>query len=112
MPEQLTKHPEITLQVLRSAGAQCADNSPQSILTRCPAERFCKLPGGELCIYGLPEARQMTQVTPAEWRAVLQSLERTSGLPAGLGSEAVVGAGIGLVVGAAAVAVFRRGRGR
>ena len=25
MPEQLTKHPEVTLQVLRSAGARCGE---------------------------------------------------------------------------------------
>ena len=113
MPEQLTKHPEVTLQVLRSVGAQCADNSPQTILTRCPAERFCKLPGGELCIYGLPEAKQMTQVTPAEWRAVLQSLGKTSMAPAPeIGTDALAGAGIGLVVGALAVVAFTRGRAR
>ena len=43
MPEQLTKHPEVTLEVLRSAGAKCGEGTQQSILTQCPAERFCKL---------------------------------------------------------------------
>lgn len=71
MPEQLTKHPEVTLQVLRSAGARCGDGAPQDILKSCPAARFCKVPGGELCVYGLPEATQMTQVTAAEWRSLL-----------------------------------------
>ena len=71
MPEQLTKHPEVTLQVLRSAGARCAEGAPQEILRQCPRERFCKLPGGEVCVYGLPQASQMTQVAPAEWRALL-----------------------------------------
>jgi hypothetical protein len=72
MPEQLSKHPEVTLEVLRSSGAACGTGAPQEILKACPAGRFCKLPGGELCVYGLPEAKQMTQITEAEWRAVLQ----------------------------------------
>ena len=68
MPEQLTRHPEVTLQVLRSAGARCADGAPQEILVTCPAARFCKLPGGEICIYGLSEAAAMTQITVSDWR--------------------------------------------
>lgn len=76
MPEQLTKHPEVTLEVLRSAGAACGTGAQQDILKACPAERFCKLPGGEVCVYGLPQAAQMTQITAADWRAVL-------GAPAG-----------------------------
>ena len=27
MPEQLTRHPEVTLQVLRSAGAKCGEGA-------------------------------------------------------------------------------------
>lgn len=73
MPEQLTKHPEVTLEVLRSAGAQCGEGVPQQILKTCPAERFCKLPGGELCIYGLSEAGRMTQLDRSDWSAVLAS---------------------------------------
>jgi hypothetical protein len=71
MPEQLTKHPQVTLQVLQSAGAQCGVGAKQEILTKCPAERFCKLPGGEVCVYGLPEARQMTQIGASDWTALL-----------------------------------------
>lgn len=74
MPEQLTKHPEVTLQVLRSAGAKCGDGAAREILTQCPAERFCKLPGGEICVYGLADAPRMTQITTSEWRALTQSL--------------------------------------
>ncbi|MCC7456153.1 MAG: hypothetical protein IT390_04235 [Nitrospira sp.] len=70
MPEQLTKHPEVTLQVLRSAGARCGDTQAPEILTRCPAQSLCKLPGGEICVYGLADAHRMTQIT----RADLQSL--------------------------------------
>ncbi len=35
MPEQLTKHPEVTLQVLQSGGARCASGTAPEILTRC-----------------------------------------------------------------------------
>lgn len=66
MPEQLTKHPEVTMQVLRSAGATCAEGAPQTILVQYAAARFCKLPGGEVCIYGLGEAMQMNQITQAD----------------------------------------------
>lgn len=74
MPEQLTKHPDVTLQVLRSGGAQCGAGAPQEILTACPAARFCKLPGGELCVYGLNEATRMTQINANDWQAVLRSV--------------------------------------
>lgn len=74
MPEQLTKHPEVTLQVLRSAGAQCGEGAPQAILTQCPPARFCKLPGGEVCVYGLPDAPRMTQLSSADWQAVQQAV--------------------------------------
>lgn len=106
MPEQLTKHPDVTLQVLRSAGARCGDGAPQKILTACPAERFCALPGGELCVYGLPEAGRMTQIGPAEWRTVLGALPPAPAAPEPkAGQESFfVGGGLllaGLVVGAA-----------
>lgn len=71
MPEQLTKHPQVTLQVLRSAQAQCGEGASQDILRTCPAERFCKLPGGEICVYGVADAPQMTQFTAADWRQLV-----------------------------------------
>lgn len=74
MPEQLTKHPDITLQVLRSAGAKCGDGAAREILTQCPSERFCKLPGGEICVYGLADAPRMTQITTSDWRTLTHSL--------------------------------------
>jgi hypothetical protein len=66
MPEQLTKYPDVTREVLESAGAKCGGDQPRAILKDCPAESFCKLPGGELCIYGLPQARAMTQISEGE----------------------------------------------
>lgn len=66
MPEQITKYPDVTLQVLEGAGAQCGTGVKPRILTRCPPERFCSLPTGELCIYGLEEIPKMTQVSTEE----------------------------------------------
>jgi hypothetical protein len=101
MPEQLTKHPEVTLQVLRSAGAQCGEGVAQEILTRCPAERFCKLPGGEVCVYGLPEASRMTQVSAADWAALVpRPAAQTPAPTLALGADAMLSGGIGLLIGA------------
>ena len=62
MPEQITKYPDVTLNVLKSAGAVCGEGAPQNILKQCPAARFCALPGGEICVYGISEIAQMTQI--------------------------------------------------
>ena len=114
MPEQLTKHPEVTLQVLRSAGAKCAEGAPQDILTRCPAERFCKLPGGEICVFGLSDASKMTQITSAEWRSLLPSaLPESPSTSQPFMSEALLSGGLGLLAGVAiglAVSHLRRRR--
>lgn len=114
MPEQLTKHPAVTLQVLRSAGARCGEGAKQEILTQCPAERFCKLPGGELCVFGLPEAQNMTQITAAEWRALVQSLPAASSTSSGADGMAVMlSGGGGLLAGAViALAISRWWRHR
>lgn len=113
MPEQLTKHPDVTLQVLRSAGARCAEGAAQDILTRCPAERFCKLPGGEMCVFGLPDAARMTQVSPAEWQALVPALAPAPAHPRGPASgELLLGGSIclmaGLALGVAASRWWRR----
>ena len=114
MPEQLTKHPKVTLQVLSSSGAKCSEGAAQEILTTCPAERFCKLPGGEICVYGLPDAPKMTQITATEWRALVPSaLSDTARPPESLTSESLLIGCTGLLAGVAigfAVARFRRQR--
>ena len=117
MPEQLTKHPEVTLQVLRSSGAKCGEGAAQDILSRCPPERFCKLPGGEVCVYGLPEATHMTQISPADWKALASRAEvGTKLLPRPFLSEPLLLGGssllVGLVVGVAVsrIASLRRSR--
>lgn len=119
MPEQLTRHPDVTLQVLRSAGAQCGEGASQEILISCPRHRFCKLPGGEVCVYGLPEAGQMTQITAEDWRAVVATLrhEATSVPPAPPPPAVAVSpwmtGGTGLLLGVAiGIAIARFGRRR
>jgi hypothetical protein len=99
MPEQLTKHPEVTLQVLRSAGAKCGEGASPDILTKCPAERLCKLPGGEICIFGVAEAQHMTQLTSNDWQS-LAGLHKTSSSAIGGETLLVSGIGVGVIVGA------------
>jgi hypothetical protein len=99
MPEQLTKHPEVTLQVLRSGGAKCGEGASQDILASCPAERFCKLPGGEICVYGVADARRMTQLTPNDWQS-LAALHETGSSAVGGETLLLSGVGIGVIVGA------------
>ncbi|HEX5684183.1 MAG TPA: hypothetical protein VFY73_09115 [Ideonella sp.] len=101
MPEQLTKHPEVTLQVLRSSGAECAQGAAQKILTQCPAERFCKLPGGEICVFGLPDAPRMTQMTAADWRALVPAAPAEASKPDGsFGKGVLLSGGVGIMAGA------------
>jgi hypothetical protein len=71
MPEQITKYPDVTLQVLREAGAVCGKGAPQKILKQCPADRFCSLATGEMCIYGIKDIPRMTQIAPAELAQVV-----------------------------------------
>src|SRR3989338_717225 len=71
MPEQITKYPEVTLKVLKGAGAVCGEGAPQKILTQCPADRFCSMPTGEVCVYGISEIPQMTQITLHELAEVV-----------------------------------------
>ncbi len=80
MPEQITKYPEVTIQVLREGGARCGAGVEKQILTQCPSEQFCAFPSGEVCIYGISQIPQMTQVKPQELARVV--------CPAGQRSEA------------------------
>jgi hypothetical protein len=52
MPEQITKYPDVTLKVLKEAGAACGQGAPQKIL--------------KMCIYGMNEIPKMTQITQPE----------------------------------------------
>ena len=71
MPEQITKYPDVTLNVLKGAGALCGEGAPQKILKQCPAARFCALPGGEICVYGVAEIPHMTQIEMSEIAEVI-----------------------------------------
>ena len=122
MPEQLTKHPEVTLDVLRSAGLVCGERAaPQTILTKCPVDRFCKAPGGELCVYGLRDAASMAQITKADWEGMATIVPLFAAAPEaapaghdGLAVQAAfAGAGSGLLLGVAvglAIAGWQRRR--
>lgn len=120
MPEQLTKHPEVTLRVLQSGGARCGDGAPQAILTACPAERFCALPGGEICVYGLGDAAGMTQLSAADWQALAAITVPATPPPpapppappppAGIGLGLAIGVLAGVLVGLLAAWVMARRR--
>lgn len=88
MPEQISKYPDVTLQVLKGAGARCGEGAEQKILAQCPSERFCSLPTGEICVYGLEEIPKMTQITVDELgRAIGAAVRRPEldmGAPSGL----------------------------
>jgi hypothetical protein len=71
MPEQISKYPDVTLQVLKEAGAVCGQGAPQKILKQCPVDRFCSLRTGEICVYGIKDIPQMTQIAPQELAKVV-----------------------------------------
>lgn len=71
MPEQITKYPDVTIKVLKEAGARCGEGLEQKILKQCPADRFCALPTGELCVYGIVDIHRMTQIKPDELAKVV-----------------------------------------
>ena len=66
MPEVVSKYPEVTLQVLKEAGINCGEGLPQKILTACSSEQFCAFPTGEMCVYGVNDVPQMTQISSGE----------------------------------------------
>jgi len=66
MPEIITKYPEIVLKILKETGAICGEGVQQQILKVCPPERFCSLPTGEICVYGVNEISKMTQIKTAD----------------------------------------------
>jgi hypothetical protein len=80
MPEQISKYPDVTLQVLRESGAVCGQGAPQNILKQCPRERFCSLRTGEVCVYGINEIPKMTQITTQELAKVVCPQARKAAL--------------------------------
>lgn len=107
MPEQISKYPDVTLKVLKGAGAVCGEGAPQKILTQCPAERFCSLPTGEICVYGMKEIPQMTQITSQELAQVVCPRAQQ-----GAGDSAVISGVEGIMLGAVFIAGLALGRFR
>ena len=91
MPEQISKYPEVTLEVLKGAGAICGEGAPQNILTQCPSEKFCSLSTGEICVYGIKDIPKMTQITPQELAQVVCPNAQQGAVTSGavLGTEAI-----------------------
>jgi len=117
MPEQISRYPETTLEVLESAGAACGAGGAQRTLTACPAERFCALPGGEICVYGIEEIPRMTQVTAADLAPVVcpqDAGDATGGLAGGealmLGGALLIGFALGRARGSAGPPLHGRRR--
>ncbi|MBN9161883.1 MAG: hypothetical protein BGO98_35150 [Myxococcales bacterium 68-20] len=110
MPEVLTKHPDVVLEVLKAEGAQCGVGLRPKILKDCPQDKLCVLKGGELCVYGPTELGLMTQLTREEVCGAVPT-------PRAEGSFPHPAVGIGLAVAAvatvtAAATRARRRRGR
>ncbi|MFQ5903316.1 MAG: hypothetical protein ACE5JO_06465 [Candidatus Binatia bacterium] len=104
MPEQISKYPQVTLKVLKGTGARCGDGVKQRILTQCPPERFCALPTGEICVYGIEEIPKMTQISTQELARVVCPPEQQSSMGSATLSSfdvTLLGAtfAVGLVVG-------------
>jgi hypothetical protein len=72
MPEIITKYPEIVIQILKVVG-KCGFGVKQQILTTCPPERFCSLPTGEICVYGLEDIPKMTQISTSDLAKVVSA---------------------------------------
>jgi hypothetical protein len=84
MPEQISKYPDVTLQVLSESGAVCGQGAPQKILKECPRERFCALRTGEICVFGINEISKMTQISPQELAREVCPQAKKAGLFAGM----------------------------
>src|SRR6187397_1718746 len=74
MPEVITKYPEQALKILKEAHIACGVGKPQQILVHCPKDRFCSLPTGEICVYGIGEIQSTTQFQPLEFALFTFSL--------------------------------------
>lgn len=115
MPEQISKYPEVTLKVLKEGGARCGPGVEKKILKQCPSEQFCSLPSGEICVYGLNQISQMTQIKPPELAKVVCPPAKVS--LADMGSSLWPDAGalgitfaLGIAVGAASLKLQNRRR--
>lgn len=113
MPEQISKYPEVTIQVLKGGGARCGPGVEKQILKQCPSERFCAFPSGEICVYGIDQVPQMTQIKTAELaRVVCPPAQRSGADPGGAPWPEAGALGITFALGLAVGAVSLRFRRR
>lgn len=85
----------------------------KQILKQCPSERFCALPGGEICVYGIEQIPQMTQIKSTELARVVCPPAQRSGRDPGDAAGPDLGAlgvtfALGLAVGAVSLRFRRR----
>jgi hypothetical protein len=102
MPEQISKYPEVTLQVLKGVGARCGEGATPRILTRCPPDKFCSLSSGEICVYGVKDIPQMTQISSQELARVVCPTGQQTSVPFAASLELalpLVTLALGLMVG-------------
>jgi hypothetical protein len=97
MPEVVTKYPDVLIKELKDAGGKCGENIKPTILTSCPADRFCLLPTGEICVYDLQSIKTMTQISPSDWTEVITGIPGMFSLSTLLVLIFIFG--IGLVIG-------------
>lgn len=112
MPEQITKYPEITIQILKESGARCGEGVERKILKKCPPQQFCALPTGEVCIYGIEEIPRMTQVSTSEVARVVCPHDQKPAwetIPSSITWGLLIGAVF--AVGLATGALWRKSRG-
>ena len=115
MPEQISKYPEVTIQVLKEGGARCGPGVEKQILKQCPSERFCAFPSGEICVYGIAQIPQMTQIKTAELAKVVCPPAQRSGTQPGGAPWPEAGAlgatfALGIAIGAVSLRFRRRRR--
>lgn len=109
MPEQISKYPEVTLKLLKGAGAKCGEGAVQKILTECPPARFCSLPTGEICVYGISEIPKMTQISTEELAEVVcTDFKQSSMIPTGFSASEMVPLGAFFVIGLVFGVFFRK----
>jgi hypothetical protein len=101
MPEQITKYPDVTLKVLEGAGARCREGVEQKILKQCPPDQFCSMKSGEICVYGIGQIPQMTQITRQELAHVVCPATSSAAWVEGVSMAAT------FVLGLAAGSLFR-----
>jgi hypothetical protein len=111
MPEQISKYPDVTLKVLKGAGARCGEGAKQKILTKCPREQFCALPSGEICVYGIDQIPQMAQIKTEELARIVCSPGEQASM-ASLPFPGLVLMGMIFVAGLLAGRFWRNGQGR